>query len=55
MSPGSGPFMVWAVHRYETRLNLIHQRASRSLLLLHLAVRNEPSPISGHPESQIAE
>jgi hypothetical protein len=37
------------LHRYEMRLHLIHQRALHNLLLLRLAVPNEPSPISEHP------
>jgi hypothetical protein len=42
------------MHRYETRLHLIYQRALRNFLLLRAAVptnppvQNEPNPISGH-------
>jgi hypothetical protein len=36
------------MHRYETRLHMIYQRALRNLLLLRAAVPNEPSPTSGH-------
>jgi hypothetical protein len=39
------------LHRYETRLHRIYQRALHNLLLLAEPVLpNEPSPISGHPE-----
>ena len=34
------------MHRYETRLHRIHQRALHTLLLLRDAVPNEPSPTS---------
>ena len=35
------------MHRYETRLHLMYQRALHNLLLLRTAViPNEPSPIS---------
>jgi len=48
------------LHRYETRLHLMFQRAFQNLMLLRTleapgqaapdpAVPNEPSPISGHP------
>jgi hypothetical protein len=37
------------MHRYETRLHMIYQRALHNLLLLRAAVPNEPSPISEHP------
>ncbi len=36
------------VHRYETRLHMMFQRALHNLLLLRAAVPNEPSPNSGH-------
>jgi hypothetical protein len=42
------------MHRYETRLHLIYQRALHNLLLLRAAdpqnsyTPNEPNPISGH-------
>ena len=36
------------MHRYETRLHMLYQRALHNLLLLRAAVPNEPSPISGH-------
>ncbi len=38
------------LHRYETRLHRIFQRALHNILLLRAAaLPNEPSPISGHP------
>jgi hypothetical protein len=37
------------MHRYETRLHMVYQRALHNLLLLRAAIPNEPSPISGHP------
>jgi hypothetical protein len=37
------------MHRYETRLHRIQQRALHNLLLLRETVPNEPSPISEHP------
>ena len=37
------------MHRYETRLHMIYQRAFHNLLLLRAAIPNEPSPISEHP------
>jgi hypothetical protein len=37
------------MHRYETRLHMIYQRALHNLLLLRTAIPNEPSPISEHP------
>ena len=38
------------LHRYETRLHRIYQRALHNLLLLgKFTLPNEPSPISGHP------
>jgi hypothetical protein len=42
------------MHRYETRLHVMYQRALHNLLLLRAAgppnpeVQNEPNPISGH-------
>ena len=37
------------IHRYETRLHTIYQRAFRNLLVLRAArAPNEPNPISGH-------
>ena len=42
------------LHRYETRLYLMYQRALRNILLLRAAsVPNEPSPISGHNTESI--
>jgi hypothetical protein len=39
------------LHRYETRLHRIYQRALHNFLLLReVAVPNEPSPIFEHPE-----
>jgi hypothetical protein len=35
------------LHRYETRLHLIYYRALQNLLLLRLAIPNEPSPTCG--------
>jgi hypothetical protein len=43
-SPGLG-----LMHRYETRLHCIYQRALHNLLLLRAAIPNEPNPISEHP------
>ena len=37
------------MHRYETRLHMIYQRAFHNLLLLRAAIPIEPSPISEHP------
>ena len=34
------------MHRYETRLHMLYQRALHNLLLVRAAVPNEPSPIS---------
>jgi hypothetical protein len=36
------------MHRYETRLHCIYQRALHNLLLLRAAIPNEPNPISEH-------
>jgi hypothetical protein len=36
------------MHRYETRLHMVYQRALHNLLLLRAAVPNKPSPISEH-------
>jgi hypothetical protein len=39
------------LHRYETRLNLTYQRTLRTLIMLRtVKARNDPSPISEHPE-----
>ena len=38
------------MHRYETRLHCIYQRALHNFLLLRAAIPNEPNPISEHPE-----
>lgn len=43
-TPGLG-----LMHRYETRLHCIYQRALHNLLLLRAAIPNEPNPISEHP------
>jgi hypothetical protein len=40
------------MHRYETRLHCIYQRALHNFLLLRLAIPNEPIPISEHPVGQ---
>jgi len=40
------------MHRYETRLHMVYQRALHNLLLLRAAVPNEPSPISEHSPSR---
>ena len=42
------------MHRYETRLHLMYQRAFHNLLILrqeipNSRIPNEPNPISGHP------
>jgi hypothetical protein len=38
------------LHRYETRLHLMYQRALRALIMLRqVDLPNEPSPISEHP------
>ena len=36
------------MHRYETRLHMMYQRALHNLLLLRAVIPNEPSPISEH-------
>jgi hypothetical protein len=42
------------MHRYETRLHLMHQRALHNFLLLrNLDPPNEPNPISEHPGALI--
>jgi hypothetical protein len=39
------------LHRYETRLHLMYQRALHNILLLRVAgIPNEPSPISGQSD-----
>ena len=43
------------IHRYETRLHTIYQRALYNLLILRTAeVPNEPTPISGPPPNSAA-
>ena len=43
---------ITLIHRYETRLHCMYQRALRNLILLRKAgAPNEPNPISEHPES----
>ena len=37
------------MHRYETRLHMLYQRALHNLLLLRATVPNEPNPISEQP------
>ncbi len=40
------------LHRYETRLHLMYQRALHNILLLRIAgMPNEPNPISGQSEA----
>lgn len=40
------------LHRYETRLHLMFQRALHNILLLRAnALQNEPSPTSEHPDA----
>ena len=41
------------MHRYETRLHCIYQRALQNFLLLRLAIPNEPIPISEHPDDLV--
>ena len=42
---------IGLIHRYETRLHCMYQRALKNLLLLRKAgMPNEPNPISGHSE-----
>ena len=42
------------LHRYETRLHLMYQRALRTLIMLRTVdLPNDPSPISEHPEPVI--
>jgi len=42
---------IGLIHRYDTRLNCMYQRALKNLLLLRKAgMPNEPNPISGHSE-----
>ena len=36
------------IHRYETRLHMMYQRAGQNLILLRTLIPNEPSPISEH-------
>ena len=39
------------IHRYETRLHMMYQRALHNILVMRSArIPNEPSPISGHLE-----
>ena len=38
------------MHRYETRLHMIYQRALHNQVLLRAVIPNEPSPISEHSE-----
>ena len=40
------------MHRYETRLHTMYQRALQNLLLLRAAIPNEPSPISEQPSGE---
>ena len=41
------------IHRYETRLHMMYQRALHNILVMrNVAVPNEPSPISEHLEHQ---
>jgi len=42
------------LHRYETRLHMLRQRALHNLLLLRSAVPNEPSPDSEHFDPPLA-
>ena len=42
------------MHRYETRLHCIYQRALHNFLLLRAAIPNEPNPISEHPDEPAA-
>src|ERR1700678_432245 len=42
------------LHRYETRLHLMYQRALRTLIMLRtVEMPNDPSPISEHPGTVI--
>jgi hypothetical protein len=41
------------MHRYETRLHMVYQRALHNLLMLRAAIPNEPSPISEHPAADL--
>jgi len=44
----SGPALT-LIHRYETRLHMMYQRAFQNLLVLRATnIPNEPNPISGH-------
>ena len=47
--PATGPGLA-LMHRYETRLHCMYQRALHNFLLLRAAIPNEPDPISEHPE-----
>lgn len=52
--PEGGPPSLALLHRYETRLHLMYQRAMRNILLLRtLGTHNEPNPISAHPASPV--
>jgi hypothetical protein len=37
------------MHRYETRLHMLYQRALQNLMLFRAVIPNEPSPIFEHP------
>ena len=43
------------MHRYETRLHCIYQRALHNFLLLRAVIPNEPDPISEHPDDLLAD
>jgi len=43
------------MHRYETRLHMLYQRALHNLLLVRAALPNEPSPISEQPTLDVSQ
>jgi hypothetical protein len=48
-SAAAGPHPLALMHRYETRLHMMYQRALHNLLLLRAAgIPNEPNPIIEH-------
>jgi hypothetical protein len=45
--PATSPGLA-LMHRYQTRLHCMYQRALHNFLLLRAAIPNEPNPISEH-------
>ena len=50
--PATNPGLA-LMHRYETRLHCMYQRALHNFLLLRAAIPNEPVPISEHPDDLV--